>query len=53
MSGEPILDARSDDDQFDLTLRPRMLADYVGQEQVRENLGILIEAARRRGEPPR
>src|SRR5713226_8730175 len=30
---------------------PRMLAEYVGQQQVRENLGILLEAARRRGEP--
>jgi Holliday junction DNA helicase RuvB len=48
---EPILDARADDDQFDLTLRPRLLTEYVGQEQVRENLGILLEAARRRGEP--
>src|SRR5258708_1463598 len=48
---EPILDARADDDQFDLTLRPRLLTEYVGQQQVRENLGILLEAARRRGEP--
>jgi len=40
-----------DEDQFDRTLRPRTLADYVGQEQVRDNLGILLEAARRRGEP--
>src|SRR5438105_8429085 len=46
-----VVDARSDDDQFDLTLRPRSLGDYVGQAQVRENLGILLEAARRRGEP--
>src|SRR5207253_2551040 len=38
-------------DQYDLTLRPRMLSEYVGQLQVRENLGILLEAARRRGEP--
>src|ERR1700693_4017733 len=52
MSAEDkVLDARTDDEQFDLTLRPRMLAEYVGQEQVRENLGILLEAARRRGEP--
>ncbi|HKA12333.1 MAG TPA: Holliday junction branch migration DNA helicase RuvB [Candidatus Dormibacteraeota bacterium] len=36
---------------FDRTLRPRTLADYVGQAKVRENLGILLEAARRRGEP--
>src|SRR5437660_12880672 len=46
-----VLDARVDDEQFDLTLRPRMLSEYVGQMQVRENLGILLEAARRRGEP--
>src|SRR5256886_16814055 len=46
-----VLDARVDDDQYDLTLRPRTLDDYVGQQQVRENLGILLEAARRRGEP--
>jgi Holliday junction DNA helicase RuvB len=43
--------AGSDEDQFDRTLRPRNLAEYVGQEQVKENLGILLEAARRRGEP--
>jgi len=43
--------ANNEDDQFDRTLRPRSLDDYVGQEQVRQNLGILLEAARRRGEP--
>jgi len=48
---DTVLDARTDDEQFDLTLRPRMLSEYVGQQQVRENLGILLEAARRRGEP--
>lgn len=51
MTEERVVDARPDDEQFDLTLRPRMLSEYVGQEQVRENLGILIEAARMRGEP--
>jgi len=40
-----------DEDQFDRTLRPRTLDDYVGQQQVRQNLSILLEAARRRGEP--
>jgi len=40
-----------DEDLFDRTLRPRTLADYVGQEKVRQNLGILLEAASRRGEP--
>ena len=48
---DPVLDPRGDDDQFDLTLRPRLLSEYVGQEQVRQNLSILLEAARRRGEP--
>jgi Holliday junction DNA helicase RuvB len=48
---DKVLDASPDDEQFDLTLRPRTLNEYVGQEQVRENLGILIEAARMRGEP--
>lgn len=54
MSGngeDRVVDARIDDEQFDLTLRPRYLSEYVGQAQVRENLGILLEAAKRRGEP--
>lgn len=32
-------------------LRPHRLEDYVGQEKVKENLRIYLEAARRRGEP--
>ena len=48
---EKVLDAKSDDEQYDLTLRPRLLSEYVGQEQVRGNLSILLEAARRRDEP--
>ena len=40
-----------DEDQYDVTLRPQTLSEYVGQERTRENLGILLEAARRRGEP--
>lgn len=50
MTKGEVLDTRSDDEQFDLTLRPRYLAEYVGQQQVRDNLGILLEAARRRDE---
>lgn len=41
---------RDEDQQFDATLRPRTLADYVGQEKIRENLQLFIEAARGRGE---
>src|SRR5256714_4118755 len=53
MAEERTLDPHEtpDEDQFDRTLRPRTLDDYVGQEQVKQNLTILLEAARRRGEP--
>ncbi|MBO0728232.1 MAG: Holliday junction branch migration DNA helicase RuvB [Acidimicrobiaceae bacterium] len=33
------------------SLRPRSLAEFVGQAQLKEHLGILLEAARRRGQP--
>jgi Holliday junction DNA helicase RuvB len=39
-----------DEVQLDRALRPQRLADLTGQDRVRENLGILIEAARQRGE---
>jgi Holliday junction DNA helicase RuvB len=39
------------DDRLDIALRPRTLADLIGQERVRENLAILIAAARQRGDP--
>src|SRR3982074_1213676 len=53
MAEERTLDPHEtpDEDQFDRTLRPRTLDDYVGQQQVRQNLTILLEAARRRGGP--
>jgi holliday junction DNA helicase RuvB len=39
------------DRTWDLTLRPQKLADYVGQEQVKENLDIVLRAAQSREEP--
>jgi Holliday junction DNA helicase RuvB len=39
------------DDRLDQTLRPQRLSDLIGQEQVKENLAILIAAARQRKEP--
>ncbi len=39
------------EDRQDLSLRPKQLADMIGQERVRENLEILIGAARKRQEP--
>ena len=38
------------DEQFERSLRPATLAEYVGQQKVRGQLEIFIEAARRRGE---
>ena len=39
-----------DDPQFDLTLRPQSLDEFIGQRNLKENLAIAIEAARKRGE---
>jgi len=41
---------RARDDATDLTLRPRRLDEMIGQDRVKANLAILIEAARARGE---
>ena len=40
-----------DDSDFDFSLRPKTLNEYIGQEKVKENLSVYIEAARKRGEP--
>jgi len=39
------------DDRLDMALRPRTLADLIGQERVKENIAILIAAAQQRGDP--
>ncbi len=52
--GEPrIADARVEggEEELDRSLRPATLADFVNQRQVTGQLGVFIEAARRRGEP--
>jgi len=46
VSGQPA----DEDVSFDSTLRPTSLEDYIGQEQVKANLRVAIEAARARGE---
>ena len=38
-------------DDGEVSLRPRTLADYTGQEKAKGNLAVYIEAARRRSEP--
>ena len=42
-------DAQLDDEALEASIRPRRLAEYLGQRAVREQLSIYIEAARRRG----
>ncbi len=43
-------DITGDDDPFEANLRPRSLAEYVGQSKAKENLQVFIEAARGRQE---
>jgi Holliday junction DNA helicase RuvB len=38
------------DDTLEASLRPKRLADFVGQQQARENLSIFIDAAKARSE---
>ena len=42
--------ASGEEARIDRAIRPKQLADYVGQAPVRERLGIFIEAARQRSE---
>lgn len=46
LSAQALPDERSVEE----TLRPRSLAEFVGQTRIRENLGVFLEAARGRGE---
>jgi Holliday junction DNA helicase RuvB len=40
-----------EDREFDVALRPRSLAEFVGQDRVKDQLTILLEGARQRHEP--
>lgn len=42
--------ANAQEEAFERALRPRGLDEYVGQEKIREQLSIFIEAAKKRGE---
>ena len=44
--------AQDGDEVVEAALRPRTLADFVGQERVREQLSLVLESARRRGRQP-
>ena len=47
-----ITNYRLDDDQvMDNTIRPESIEEYIGQEDVKENIRIFVEAAKMRNEP--
>ncbi|MCW5694890.1 MAG: Holliday junction branch migration DNA helicase RuvB [Pseudolabrys sp.] len=45
-----LVSADKRDDDFDASIRPQKLAEFVGQEKARANLSVFIEAAKARGE---
>jgi Holliday junction DNA helicase RuvB len=44
-------DVRDDEREFDAALRPRWLSEFVGQARIKEQLQLLVEGAKARGEP--
>ncbi|MDP9295613.1 MAG: Holliday junction branch migration DNA helicase RuvB [Actinomycetota bacterium] len=53
MSDERVVEPelRPEDLDFDAALRPKTLGEFVGQERIKEQLALLIDGARGRGEP--
>jgi len=43
--------AKEDDKGFELSVRPRSFEEFVGQDKIKENLKIFIQATKQRGEP--
>jgi holliday junction DNA helicase RuvB len=48
----PMSDAADDEQVVEAALRPKVLDEFVGQERVREQLSLVLDAARGRGRPP-
>ena len=44
-------ESKAEDRAFDRAIRPKSLAEFVGQPGVKQQMSIFIEAARKRGEP--
>jgi len=42
---------KEEDLTYELNLRPKIFSDFIGQEKIKENLGVFITAARQRNEP--
>lgn len=45
------VDDAAQEEQFENTLRPKDFASYIGQDRLKTNLKLAIDAARKRGEP--
>ena len=41
----------STEERMENSLRPKTLDEYIGQEKIKENMKVYIEAAKKRGEP--
>ena len=50
MEDELLTVNKSPEDVFDKSIRPEYLSEYVGQEQIKSNLKVFIEAAKMRDE---
>lgn len=48
---EPDQPGSFEETQIELTLRPQSFNDYIGQERMKRNLRLAIDAAKKRGEP--
>lgn len=44
-------DTTPDERELEVTLRPQDFANYIGQERIKQNLQLAIDAAKKRGEP--
>jgi Holliday junction DNA helicase RuvB len=54
MSEERVISASTegdDEQQIELSLRPKWLREYIGQQKTKENLSIFVQAARMRSQP--
>ncbi|MGM0546654.1 MAG: Holliday junction branch migration DNA helicase RuvB [Bacteroidota bacterium] len=46
----PLLDASDNDKEFERSLRPTRISEFIGQQKVIKNLSVFIEAAQKRDE---
>ncbi len=51
MSGQQLPITTPDEVTYDLSLRPRTLKEFIGQQRIKENVAVFIEAALLRKEP--